>query len=103
MVLDAVTLSLKPSSSAADFSTSADNAPASGQMTFSQLLGQALAATNQLQLEASQAAEQLAAGTANNIHDVMIAAEKAGLAFQLTVQVRNKILDAYQEIMRMQV
>ena len=38
-----------------------------------------------------------------DLHQVMIAAEQAGLALQLTVQVRNKIIEAYQEISRMQV
>jgi flagellar hook-basal body complex protein FliE len=40
---------------------------------------------------------------AGSIHDAMIALEKAGISFQVMMQVRNKILDTYQEIMRMQV
>ena len=46
--------------------------------------------------------EALASGQAPDLHSVTIAAEKATLSFQLAVQVRNKALEAYQEIMRMQ-
>jgi flagellar hook-basal body complex protein FliE len=47
--------------------------------------------------------QRLAAGEKVDIHDVMIGAEKAGIGLQLTTQVRNRIIEAYQEIMRMQV
>jgi flagellar hook-basal body complex protein FliE len=46
---------------------------------------------------------QLATGETGNLHHVMLELEKAKLAFQLTVQVRNKILEGYQDIMRMQI
>jgi flagellar hook-basal body complex protein FliE len=45
--------------------------------------------------------EDFAIGKNNNIHEVMIAAEKAGLSLKFLMQIRNKLLDAYQEIMRM--
>ncbi|MDH5325990.1 MAG: flagellar hook-basal body complex protein FliE [Gammaproteobacteria bacterium] len=47
--------------------------------------------------------EALAAGENNNLHDVMLTLEKAKLSFQLALEVRNKLLESYQEIMRMQV
>lgn len=71
--------------------------------SFAETLQQALAATNALQLEAGRQAELLAAGLVDDAHTVTIAAERASLALQLTVAVRNKVLEAYQEIMRMQV
>jgi flagellar hook-basal body complex protein FliE len=46
---------------------------------------------------------QLATGETNNIHHVMLSLEKAKLSFQLMMQVRNKALEAYQDVMRMQV
>ena len=46
---------------------------------------------------------QLAVGETGNLHQVLLDLEKARLAFQLTVQVRNKVLEGYQEIMRMQI
>ncbi|WP_237057172.1 flagellar hook-basal body complex protein FliE [Microbulbifer sediminum] len=56
------------------------------------------------QIQRSESALQdLALGKAENIHDVMFELEKSRTAFQLTLQVRNKVLEGYQEIMRMQV
>jgi flagellar hook-basal body complex protein FliE len=54
-------------------------------------------------VHAEQGVQQLAAGDAASLHDVMIRMEEAKLSFQLAVQVRSRILDAYQEVMRMQV
>ena len=47
--------------------------------------------------------EQLASGENNNLHEVMMSLEKAKLSFQLALQVRNKLMEGYQEIMRMQI
>lgn len=47
--------------------------------------------------------KRLAAGEAQSLHEVMIHMEEAKLSFQLLAQVRNRLLDAYQEVMRMQV
>ncbi|HHJ13924.1 MAG TPA: flagellar hook-basal body complex protein FliE [Gammaproteobacteria bacterium] len=46
---------------------------------------------------------RLASGETNNIHHVMMSLEKARLSFQLVLQVRNKVLEAYQDVMRMQI
>lgn len=56
---------------------------------------------NNLQQTADQAAADLAVGKVDNIHDVMIAQEKANIALQFTVEVKNKVLEAYNQIMRM--
>ena len=71
--------------------------------SFGKLLSDALEQVNKTQAAAERAAADLAAGKTTDIHNVMIATEKASLAIQLTVQVRNKVVEAYQEIMRMQV
>ena len=47
--------------------------------------------------------EKLATGEMNNLHEVMMSLEKAKLSFQLTLEIRNKLLEGYQEIMRMQI
>ena len=47
--------------------------------------------------------KDLASGKTDNIHHVMLALEDAKLSFQLLVQVRNKLLEGYQEVLRMQV
>jgi flagellar hook-basal body complex protein FliE len=51
--------------------------------------------------ESDQLARDFATGKNNNIHEVMIASEKAGISMRFLLQIRNKLLDAYQEIMRM--
>lgn len=59
--------------------------------------------TNTLQKQAEQSAVDFAIGDIDNIHEVMIAQEKATVALQYTVQIRDKVLEAYNEIMRMQI
>lgn len=76
---------------------------ASGETSFADTLQQAISNVNKLQVDADKASQNLATGKTDNIADVMIAAEKADVALKVMVQVRNKIIDAYQEIMRMQV
>lgn len=70
---------------------------------FGDLLQKSIAEVNDAQIRADQAVEQLHTGQAKNIHEVMIALEKADISMRLMVQMRNKMVDAYQEIMRMQV
>lgn len=53
--------------------------------------------------QADRKMEAFAAGAGVDLHDVMIATEKADLSFRLMLQMRNKLLEAYQEIMRIQV
>ncbi|WP_346354631.1 flagellar hook-basal body complex protein FliE [Azotosporobacter soli] len=84
--------------------------PVSGQVTaqvetksFGAFLTEALDDVNALQHKAAKASVDLAAGKIEDISQVTIAAEKANIAMQLTMTVRNKVLDAYQEVMRMQV
>ena len=58
---------------------------------------------NDLQHESDRMSAALAAGQVDDISQVIVAAEKADIALQLTLAVRNKAVEAYQEIMRMQV
>ena len=51
--------------------------------------------------EANQKSEDFALGKKNDLHEIMIASEKADLSFRFLMQIRNKLLEAYQEIMRM--
>lgn len=70
---------------------------------FGEFLTDALSEVNSLQQNAAKASFDLAAGKLQDVSQVTIAAEKATIAMQLTMQVRNKVIDAYQEVMRMQV
>lgn len=71
--------------------------------SFADFLNEAVNNTNSLLLESQEISANFAAGNTDNIHEVLIAGEKADIALQFTLQVRNKILDAYTEIMRMQI
>lgn len=73
------------------------------KIPFADYLVQALNTTNSLLLESDKISSDFAAGITDNIHAVTIAAEKADTALQFTLQIRNKIMDAYSEIMRMQI
>lgn len=72
-------------------------------LSFKDFLLDAIYAVNKLQLEAEQKQQLLATGQINNLHEVTIASEKADIALQFTVQIRNKIIEAYNEVMRMQI
>src|SRR5580704_12368300 len=71
--------------------------------SFADTLKDAVGSVNTLQVSSDKAAQDLATGRTDNVADVMIATEKADIALRLMVQVRNKIIDAYQEVMKMQV
>jgi len=74
-----------------------------GVRSFADTLKDAIEVTNQLSVDSNQQIQKMATGETKNIPEVMIAAEKASVAFKLMMQVRNKIIDAYQEVMKMQV
>ena len=73
------------------------------QQGFVDTLVEAMRQVDQQIKEADRAAEAFASGASGNIHEVMIAAEKAELSLSLASGIRNKLLEAYREIMRMQV
>lgn len=70
---------------------------------FGEMLKTSISEVNQAQVSADRAAEQIAAGETKNLHGAMIKLEEADISLRLMVQVRNKALEAYQEIMNMQV
>lgn len=71
--------------------------------TFSDVLRNSVEKVNEMQHQANQAINELVAGRSKNIHETMLTIERADTSLKLAMQVRNKILDAYREIMRMQV
>ncbi len=78
-------------------------APAkAGAESFANALGEALGKVAELQGEADGQAAKLAQG-AGNLHETALALEKADVAMRLAMKVRNKLVDAYQEVMRMSV
>ncbi|MBC7420791.1 MAG: flagellar hook-basal body complex protein FliE [Bdellovibrio sp.] len=71
--------------------------------SFADTLKEAVGNVNQLHLDSDKKMQELSTGRTDDIAGVMLAAEKADIALRAMVQVRNKIIDAYQEIMKMQV
>ena len=71
--------------------------------SFSEVLKESISKVGELEKEADKEVEKLATMESKDIHNTMIAIEKADLTFQMMMQVRNKIISAYEEIMRMQV
>ena len=70
---------------------------------FGELLKDAISTVNELQKNSDNEIQKLMTGESQDLHTTVIAMQKADLSFQMMMQVRNKIVHAYQEIMRMQV
>jgi flagellar hook-basal body complex protein FliE len=71
--------------------------------SFFDALQNSMEETNKAQLEADASVKDLIAGKTKNIHETMLQLQKADLSLKTMMQVRNKILEAYKEIMKMQV
>jgi len=71
--------------------------------SFGDMLKSAISTVNEVQKQSDVEIQKLMAGETQDLHTTMIAVQKADLSFQMMMQVRNKIVQAYQEIMRMQV
>lgn len=76
------------------------SSPAAGAGKF---FSELVSKVNDLQAQSDRSIQDLASGENKNLHEVMIAMEKASLSFQFMSQVRNKAVEAYQEVMRLQV
>lgn len=97
-------LSIMRSTAAQAAGTATDATQTSGGADFAQVLKNSIDQVNSAQNKASQMAENLAAGNSEqNLHEVMIALESASISFQEMVQVRNRLVTAYQDVMNMQV
>lgn len=79
-----------------------ENKSVNSEISFGEQLKAAIDKVNDLQIKSEDYKKLLATGDIDNLHSVMIATEKANIALQLTMSVRNKVIDAYREIMRMQ-
>jgi flagellar hook-basal body complex protein FliE len=74
-----------------------------GKESFAAQLDRSLSEVNNLLNEADKKTTEMAVGKSENLHDAMIAVEKAETSFKFLVQLRNKAMEAYNEIIRMQV
>ena len=76
---------------------------AKGESSFGQMLNQKIAEANSLQKDADQLTESFLTGGPVEIHQMLIAMEKADLALRETMEIRNKLLEAYKEIEKIQI
>lgn len=100
--MDIIKTSIAPIKPIMDIGTTSVNTE-DQSANFGDMLKKAVEEVNGLQQQSADMKTKLLTGQIDDIHQVMIAAEKADLSFQLTMQIRNKVVEAYQEIMRMQV
>ncbi len=93
---------LIPGVGAARPAVGGEAAPAASK-SFKSVLLESLDEVNRLQAEADQGVQRLVTGQTENVAEVMTAVNKAGIAFDLLMEIRNKLVDAYKEIQQMQV
>jgi flagellar hook-basal body complex protein FliE len=79
------------------------NTEDAGARSFGDFLQESITKVNSLQQDANVAMERLASGESQNLHETLLAVEKADIAFRTMNQVRTKVIDAYREIMKMQI
>lgn len=83
--------------------TAPQNAAAPAVVPFADRIGEGLQELNAQLLGSQRDLQQLALGEPVNLHEIMIRLEESRTSFQLMLQVRNRVLEAYQDVMRMQV
>jgi flagellar hook-basal body complex protein FliE len=76
-------------------------APQGTQGDFAETLGQAVSAALAPEAEASRAVSDFVSGSGGKLHETLLALDKADISFKFLVSVRNRVIDAYREIMRM--
>ncbi len=78
-------------------------APGKTDGSFSDMLSKAIKSVDETMQDSEQKVQDFVAGKTDNVHDVMISMQRAQLSFQMMVEVRNKAVEAYHEISRMQI
>ena len=71
--------------------------------TFGEILAESIRQVNNLETQADDAIKNLIVGEAGNVHETLIALQRAEISMRMLVEVRSKVISAYQEVMRMQV
>jgi len=80
-----------------------DKAEKQNGVSFKETVSNFVNEVNDLQVKAGESVENFATGKVENVHEVMIAMSKAEVSFKFMMETRNKLIDAYKEIIRMQV
>ncbi|MCA9012255.1 MAG: flagellar hook-basal body complex protein FliE [Planctomycetaceae bacterium] len=80
-----------------------DSKSANGSLPFAEMVKGLITETDQQQLQSQDSVRQLITGETDSIHDVVLTTSRADLAFRLMMEIRNRLIESYQEVMRMQV
>lgn len=80
-----------------------EGASAKSEVPFSRLVSDMIQDTNHQHLQAQQSVRDLVTGKTDNIHEVALSAANADLAFRFVMEIRDRLINSYQEVMRMQV
>jgi len=83
--------------------TNIDNKKITNNDSFKDILLESIDKLNTYENETKKMDQLLAVGEVDNLHEVMITSQKAEIALQFAIEIRNKVMDAYKEIMRMQI
>mgnify|MGYP003810411177 CR=1 FL=1 len=103
MAINATTFSTAVQSLSNRKEISNNQTPMEAQKSFANTLKEAIDKVNDYQVQSDTLTNKLIQGENVELHDVMIAAQKANITLNATVEIRNKVIEAYQEIMRMTV
>lgn len=76
--------------------------PTKGDLPFSQIISKLVNQANEQQLLSEDVVKDFATGKTDNVHDLVLSVAKADLSFRLVLEIRNRLIESYQEIMRMQ-
>ncbi|MCA9033765.1 MAG: flagellar hook-basal body complex protein FliE [Planctomycetaceae bacterium] len=85
------------------FSSVGTGKSAGGELPFEELVKGLIQDTSNQQTAVADSVQKLVSGETDSVHDVVLTASKADLAFKLVMEIRNRLIASYQEIMRMQV
>ena len=94
---------MTPTQSVSEINTSSKVTSANAQQQFADALKDAIANVNEQQNTSDMMTQKLISGGDVDLHEVMVAAQKASITLNTTIEIRNKAVEAYQEIMRMSV
>ncbi|MDA1191393.1 MAG: flagellar hook-basal body complex protein FliE [Candidatus Poribacteria bacterium] len=103
MTINGISIASRIAASQLQPAPSRDGRTSQSGGSFKEVLNESLQKVNTLQKEADKAIEDLVVGDQTDIAQTMVAVQKASLSFQLMTQVRNHLVQAYEEVMRMQV
>lgn len=103
MAINPISLTIPAQNVSQTNNVSRMNTPMEAQQSFAETLKEAINSVNDYQVQSDTLTDKLIQGENVELHDVMIAAQKASITLNATVEVRNKVIEAYQEIMRMTV